>query len=69
MPVSGCVADASTYAHYLFNAFDTTSNGSIKFEVPTTHHHHHSENALNKTCLHLICTSVITQSELSIFSL
>uniref|UniRef100_A0A6Q2XZK3 EF-hand domain-containing protein n=1 Tax=Esox lucius TaxID=8010 RepID=A0A6Q2XZK3_ESOLU len=24
--------DASTYAHYLFNAFDTTSNGSIKFE-------------------------------------
>ncbi|XP_035636637.1 Kv channel-interacting protein 1-like isoform X3 [Oncorhynchus keta] len=32
MHVSGCVADASTYAHYLFNAFDTTSNGSIKFE-------------------------------------
>ncbi|XP_064209147.1 Kv channel-interacting protein 1b isoform X1 [Anguilla rostrata] len=24
--------DASTYAHYLFNAFDTSSNGSIKFE-------------------------------------
>uniref|UniRef100_A0A8C5D3F4 Kv channel interacting protein 1 b n=1 Tax=Gadus morhua TaxID=8049 RepID=A0A8C5D3F4_GADMO len=24
--------DASTYAHYLFNAFDTTNNGSIKFE-------------------------------------
>lgn len=27
------VADASTYAHYLFNAFDTTNNGSIKFKV------------------------------------
>lgn len=26
-------ADASTYAHYLFNAFDTTQSGSIKFEV------------------------------------
>ncbi|XP_011482000.1 Kv channel-interacting protein 1 isoform X1 [Oryzias latipes] len=26
------VADASTYAHYLFNAFDTTNNGSIKFK-------------------------------------
>uniref|UniRef100_A0AAY3ZYV3 EF-hand domain-containing protein n=1 Tax=Denticeps clupeoides TaxID=299321 RepID=A0AAY3ZYV3_9TELE len=25
--------DASTYAHYLFNAFDSTNNGSIKFEV------------------------------------
>ncbi|XP_071772838.1 A-type potassium channel modulatory protein KCNIP1 isoform X2 [Centroberyx gerrardi] len=25
-------ADASTYAHYLFNAFDTAHNGSIKFE-------------------------------------
>ncbi|XP_067255468.1 Kv channel-interacting protein 1b isoform X2 [Chanodichthys erythropterus] len=24
--------DASTYAHYLFNAFDTGNNGSIKFE-------------------------------------
>ncbi|TRZ00271.1 hypothetical protein DNTS_003720 [Danionella cerebrum] len=24
--------DASTYAHYLFNAFDTRNNGSIKFE-------------------------------------
>uniref|UniRef100_A0A3P8V585 Potassium voltage-gated channel interacting protein 1 n=1 Tax=Cynoglossus semilaevis TaxID=244447 RepID=A0A3P8V585_CYNSE len=24
--------DASTYAHYLFNAFDTTQSGSIKFE-------------------------------------
>ncbi|KAG7322686.1 hypothetical protein KOW79_014032 [Hemibagrus wyckioides] len=24
--------DASTYAHYLFNAFDTMNNGSIKFE-------------------------------------
>ncbi|KAI4883933.1 hypothetical protein NFI96_023475, partial [Prochilodus magdalenae] len=24
--------DASTYAHYLFKAFDTTNNGSIKFE-------------------------------------
>ncbi|XP_035263435.1 Kv channel-interacting protein 1-like isoform X1 [Anguilla anguilla] len=24
--------DASTYAHYLFNAFDSTQNGSIKFE-------------------------------------
>lgn len=27
------VPDASTYAHYLFNAFDTRNNGSIKFEV------------------------------------
>ncbi|XP_059400410.1 Kv channel-interacting protein 1-like isoform X3 [Carassius carassius] len=26
------VPDASTYAHYLFNAFDTRNNGSIKFE-------------------------------------
>lgn len=26
-------ADASTYAHYLFNAFDSSHNGSIKFEV------------------------------------
>lgn len=29
------IPDASTYAHYLFNAFDTTNNGSIKFEVQT----------------------------------
>ncbi|KTG46691.1 hypothetical protein cypCar_00008869 [Cyprinus carpio] len=29
--------DASTYAHYLFNAFDTRNDGSIKFEtLPTT---------------------------------
>uniref|UniRef100_A0A8C1GL86 Uncharacterized protein n=1 Tax=Cyprinus carpio TaxID=7962 RepID=A0A8C1GL86_CYPCA len=27
--------DASTYAHYLFNAFDTRNDGSIKFEVKT----------------------------------
>uniref|UniRef100_A0A672IFX5 Kv channel interacting protein 1 b n=1 Tax=Salarias fasciatus TaxID=181472 RepID=A0A672IFX5_SALFA len=27
-----CLADASMYAHYLFNAFDTTNNGSIKFK-------------------------------------
>lgn len=26
-------ADASMYAHYLFNAFDTTNNGTIKFKV------------------------------------
>ncbi|XP_075399320.1 A-type potassium channel modulatory protein KCNIP1 isoform X2 [Tenrec ecaudatus] len=25
-------ADASTYAHYLFNAFDTTQTGSVNFE-------------------------------------
>ncbi|XP_033834263.1 Kv channel-interacting protein 1b isoform X2 [Periophthalmus magnuspinnatus] len=25
-------SDASMYAHYLFNAFDTTNNGSIKFK-------------------------------------
>ncbi|OXB64989.1 hypothetical protein ASZ78_007392, partial [Callipepla squamata] len=24
--------DASMYAHYLFNAFDTAQNGSVKFE-------------------------------------
>lgn len=30
---SSSPADASTYAHYLFNAFDTTNSGSIKFEV------------------------------------
>ncbi|XP_012884089.1 PREDICTED: Kv channel-interacting protein 1 isoform X1 [Dipodomys ordii] len=27
-----CLVDASTYAHYLFNAFDTTQAGSVKFE-------------------------------------
>ncbi|XP_023620275.1 Kv channel-interacting protein 1 isoform X2 [Myotis lucifugus] len=27
-----CLADASTYAHYLFHAFDTTQTGSVKFE-------------------------------------
>lgn len=32
MSLSG-IADASMYAHYLFNAFDTTNNGSIKFKV------------------------------------
>nr|XP_020019965.1 Kv channel-interacting protein 1 isoform X3 [Castor canadensis] len=26
------LADASAYAHYLFNAFDTTQTGSVKFE-------------------------------------
>lgn len=26
------LTDASTYAHYLFHAFDTRNNGSIKFE-------------------------------------
>ncbi|XP_028271701.1 Kv channel-interacting protein 1 isoform X1 [Parambassis ranga] len=30
--LSSSVADASTYAHYLFNAFDTGHTGSIKFE-------------------------------------
>lgn len=30
-----CVADVSMYAHYLFNAFDTANNGSIKFKVNT----------------------------------
>lgn len=25
--------DASTYAHFLFNAFDTDHNGSVSFEV------------------------------------
>lgn len=29
--------DASTYAHYLFNAFDTGHSGSIKFEVSYIH--------------------------------
>lgn len=33
--LSVCVADASMYAHYLFNAFDTANNGSIKFKVNT----------------------------------
>lgn len=28
-----CLSDASMYAHYLFNAFDTAQNGSVKFEV------------------------------------
>ncbi|XP_009571037.1 PREDICTED: Kv channel-interacting protein 1 isoform X1 [Fulmarus glacialis] len=27
-----CFSDASMYAHYLFNAFDTAQNGSVKFE-------------------------------------
>lgn len=36
------VTDASTYAHYLFNAFDSTKNGSIKFEV----HHILSQRGL-----------------------
>ncbi|XP_036095999.1 Kv channel-interacting protein 1 isoform X1 [Molossus molossus] len=27
-----CLSDASTYAHYLFHAFDTTQTGSVKFE-------------------------------------
>ncbi|XP_016072566.1 PREDICTED: Kv channel-interacting protein 1 isoform X1 [Miniopterus natalensis] len=30
--LSLCLADASTYAHYLFHAFDTTQTGSVKFE-------------------------------------
>ena len=30
MPLS---PDASTYAHFLFNAFDTDHNGSVSFEV------------------------------------
>lgn len=25
--------DASTYAHFLFNAFDTDHNGNVSFEV------------------------------------
>lgn len=28
--------DATTYAHFLFNAFDLDRNGSIRFEVSTT---------------------------------
>uniref|UniRef100_A0A8C6KGH2 EF-hand domain-containing protein n=1 Tax=Nothobranchius furzeri TaxID=105023 RepID=A0A8C6KGH2_NOTFU len=32
LTVSSAASDASTYAHYLFNAFDTGSTGSIKFE-------------------------------------
>uniref|UniRef100_A0A2K5BZD2 Potassium voltage-gated channel interacting protein 1 n=1 Tax=Aotus nancymaae TaxID=37293 RepID=A0A2K5BZD2_AOTNA len=31
-PLPFCLVDASTYAHYLFNAFDTTQTGSVKFE-------------------------------------
>nr|KAF6447198.1 potassium voltage-gated channel interacting protein 1 [Rousettus aegyptiacus] len=31
-PLLLCLADASTYAHYLFHAFDTTQTGSVKFE-------------------------------------
>lgn len=27
------VSDASTYAHFLFNAFDTDHNGAVSFEV------------------------------------
>lgn len=27
------LSDASTYAHFLFNAFDTDHNGSVSFEV------------------------------------
>uniref|UniRef100_A0A8D2P4D5 Potassium voltage-gated channel interacting protein 1 n=1 Tax=Zosterops lateralis melanops TaxID=1220523 RepID=A0A8D2P4D5_ZOSLA len=27
-----CLSDATMYAHYLFNAFDTAQNGSVKFE-------------------------------------
>lgn len=27
------ITDASTYAHFLFNAFDTDHNGSVSFEV------------------------------------
>lgn len=27
------LTDASTYAHFLFNAFDTDHNGSVSFEV------------------------------------
>ncbi|NXC34106.1 KCIP1 protein, partial [Campylorhamphus procurvoides] len=30
--MSQCFSDASMYAHYLFNAFDTAQNGSVKFE-------------------------------------
>lgn len=33
LPSLLCLADASTYAHYLFHAFDTTQTGSVKFEV------------------------------------
>ncbi|XP_041273804.1 Kv channel-interacting protein 1 isoform X1 [Onychostruthus taczanowskii] len=31
-PCPLCLSDASMYAHYLFNAFDTAQNGSVKFE-------------------------------------
>lgn len=33
LPLLSVAPDASTYAHYLFNAFDTGHTGSIKFEV------------------------------------
>lgn len=39
---SSSPADASTYAHYLFNAFDTGHTGSIKFEVCFILTHFHS---------------------------
>ncbi|XP_023184870.1 Kv channel-interacting protein 1 isoform X1 [Xiphophorus maculatus] len=32
LPLLSVAPDASTYAHYLFNAFDTGHTGSIKFE-------------------------------------
>lgn len=31
-PTAFCCADATTYAHFLFNAFDMDRNGSIRFE-------------------------------------
>ncbi|XP_066129343.1 Kv channel-interacting protein 1 isoform X3 [Saccopteryx bilineata] len=31
-PARPSLSDASTYAHYLFHAFDTTQTGSVKFE-------------------------------------
>lgn len=34
--VSAFPTDASTYAHFLFNAFDTDHNGSVSFEVRRT---------------------------------
>lgn len=27
------IVDSTTYAHFLFNAFDTDHNGSVSFEV------------------------------------
>lgn len=36
-PCSLCLSDASMYAHYLFNAFDTAQHGSVKFEVIALH--------------------------------